>query len=480
MTVNNVNLPMELIQVIKTDEVQDSDKKQTVYADTMTCNLEKFSTNKCNRCKKDFAQMGPKPFKMCEHCRILQRERSKRWKVKTKNKEGVCTRCGTELPQDSIYVMCEHCRGILRSGKANRFLEGRCVHCSGPNSDEGVYKVCRKCREKDKIRRLTLEQEGLCNRCSMVLPREREGHKVCISCRIKKKSYTTSNQTDLSLSSNPVRNIDETQLYTTNNISKDSTISDTDRALASEIAHYATQANNNNIIENISATTNIDDDNELMNDKVYIQAKRALEDDKLDYITKRKHSENYQDITIDNDNIRHNVGNDDLNENTEFNHDGITNYEDHILLSNNSKTLDENMLLSETFNIHHDHSQLNQQLKQLSQFTRHSVRDDGNSKYVDQSVLVDLNGLEDIGIDYDINVDDDDEVEGGREDDSSNNDANNAEDEEEKETMLRHVRAVQAGLLSNTAEQSDAEMEAAVEAVAVAAAVARGRGEKNE
>ncbi|ODQ48951.1 hypothetical protein PICMEDRAFT_75573 [Pichia membranifaciens NRRL Y-2026] len=136
----------------------------------------------------------------------------------------------------------------------------------------------------------------------------------------------------------------------------------------------------------------------------------------------------------------------------------------------NEKPLHENMMLSQSFSIPHDHSQLNRQLKQLSQYTSHSSTSGGDIEDDDdESVLVNLDGLEEIGMGYDLN-----DVEA----ETSTVRGENVEYEEEKETMLRHVRAVQAGLLSSTGEPSDAEIAAAVEAVAVAAAVARSRGEE--
>ena len=143
-----------------------------------------------------------------------------------------------------------------------------------------------------------------------------------------------------------------------------------------------------------------------------------------------------------------------------------------------------------------DHSELNQQLKQLTRYTSHSQQDNGtlaedDSKFDDQSVLVDLNGLGDLDIDYhmdvsdtigghhntndcNVNADHDEE-----EDNDDNGDEEDDDDYDENEKMLRHVREVQAGLLSNTSEPSDAEIAAAVEAVAVAAAVARGNKQKD-
>ncbi|GAV26859.1 hypothetical protein PMKS-000319 [Pichia membranifaciens] len=130
----------------------------------------------------------------------------------------------------------------------------------------------------------------------------------------------------------------------------------------------------------------------------------------------------------------------------------------------------ENMMLPQSFSIPHDHSQLNRQLKQLSQYTSHASTSGGdNGDDDDESVLVDLDDLESIGMGYDM-----EDVDA----EASTVGEGNVEYEEEKETMLRHVRAVQAGLLSSTAEPSDAEMAAAVEAVAVAAAVARSREEE--
>ncbi|GEQ66955.1 hypothetical protein JCM33374_g618 [Metschnikowia sp. JCM 33374] len=180
--------------------------------------------SKCSRCKKDFVQRlvspqetgkgkstEPKIFKLCFHCRDLQRQRSRRWQKKTKDKEGACRRCGSEIPVDQQrFVLCPQCRKSLRIRKANRAAQGRCVHCSGPitssikddspdgessedpesrrSSVAGSFKVCQRCRENDKIRRTNLERMGNCNRCAKALTPEDQGkHKVCFTCRQKKK-----------------------------------------------------------------------------------------------------------------------------------------------------------------------------------------------------------------------------------------------------------------------------------------------------
>ena len=179
----------------------------------------------CSRCKKDFDQqvviskeeqeksVNPKVFKLCQHCRELQRQRSRRWQKKTKEKVGVCRRCGNDIPIElQKYVLCATCRQNLRYRKANRAKQGRCVHCSGPldtsilpNEDgsEGTdadgrpktksFKVCKRCRENDKIRRNNLERLGNCNRCAKPLPEEEVGkHKVCRACRSKKRKSSSS------------------------------------------------------------------------------------------------------------------------------------------------------------------------------------------------------------------------------------------------------------------------------------------------
>lgn len=177
--------------------------------------------SKCSRCKKEFTQslivakdsfLGkfgtePKIFKLCDHCRDLQRERLRRWQKKTKDKQGACRRCGNDIPADQQkYVLCPLCRQNLRIRKANRAAQGKCVHCSGPinlliineeHTDENgrrssvagnSYKVCQRCRENDKIRRTNLERMGNCNRCAKALSSEEQGrHKVCLNCRQKKK-----------------------------------------------------------------------------------------------------------------------------------------------------------------------------------------------------------------------------------------------------------------------------------------------------
>lgn len=192
----------------------------------------KYLRSLCSRCKKEFDQalivpktnepedatgdkplVEPKVFKLCQHCRELQRQRSRRWQKKTKEKIGVCRRCGNDIPPElQKFVLCLNCRQNLRFRKANRAKQGRCVHCSGPldtsiinNSEDGTerkeknFKVCKRCRENDKIRRNNLEKMGNCNRCAKPLLEEDIGkHKVCRNCRNKKKK---SNLTD---SINPI------------------------------------------------------------------------------------------------------------------------------------------------------------------------------------------------------------------------------------------------------------------------------------
>lgn len=185
----------------------------------------------CSRCKKDFDQpliipttnnkdggvakflTEPKLFKLCQHCRDLQRQRLRRWQKKTKDKQGACRRCGSDIPvEEQKFVLCPLCRQNLRKRKANRAAQGRCVHCLGPldasiitedgkkeEKDEdgnvrprmGNYKVCERCRENDKIRRTNLEKMGNCNRCAKTLDALDVGkHKVCLSCRTRKKKLS--------------------------------------------------------------------------------------------------------------------------------------------------------------------------------------------------------------------------------------------------------------------------------------------------
>lgn len=176
---------------------------------------------RCSRCKKEFLQAGassekkeggeggegstesePRIFKLCHHCRELQRQRSRRWQKKTKDKLGACRRCGVVIPpNEQKYVLCPQCRRSLRVRKANRAAQGKCVHCLGPiqipnqeletynkGSVPGQYKVCQRCRDNDKIRRTNLERMGNCNRCAKaLLPSDQGVHKVCSGCRQKKK-----------------------------------------------------------------------------------------------------------------------------------------------------------------------------------------------------------------------------------------------------------------------------------------------------
>ena len=203
-----------------------------------------FETS-CTRCKKVFLQLvyvsqeqeksksEPKFFKLCQHCRDLQRKRSRRWQIKTKNKTGTCRRCGLVIPEDQQkYVLCPSCRENLRTRKANRAAQGKCVHCSGPleasiiASDDmtklketvkhGSFKVCQRCRKNDKIRRTNLERKGHCNRCAKSLhPDDFGRHKVCLHCRSRKRRSNSSSETydnrapnsgidELSLLNNPL------------------------------------------------------------------------------------------------------------------------------------------------------------------------------------------------------------------------------------------------------------------------------------
>ncbi|ODV84337.1 hypothetical protein CANARDRAFT_8691 [[Candida] arabinofermentans NRRL YB-2248] len=148
----------------------------------------------CNRCKKQFPCEAGKNFKMCSHCRELQRQRSRRWQMRTKQKEGACRRCGSPIPKEHAqYVLCEHCRMSLRTRKVKRALAGKCVHCSGPNDSlDGKFKVCTRCRNNDKMRRSNLEKMGACNRCANPLNEADSDHKVCVNCRTKKTRRATN------------------------------------------------------------------------------------------------------------------------------------------------------------------------------------------------------------------------------------------------------------------------------------------------
>ncbi|KAK6204981.1 uncharacterized protein RJT21DRAFT_111525 [Scheffersomyces amazonensis] len=200
-------------------------------------NGDQMLRSTCSRCKKEFEQQiiipqqrlgsdnkflaEPKIYKLCHHCRELQRQRSRRWQKKTKDKEGVCRRCGSEISiEDQKFVLCPSCRQNLRTRKANRAAQGICVHCSGPldgsiitdskseskdltfnssinnlgslnlKSSKPNYKVCQRCRENDKIRRTNLEKLEKCNRCARTLDDFDKGkHKVCSICRNKKRKY---------------------------------------------------------------------------------------------------------------------------------------------------------------------------------------------------------------------------------------------------------------------------------------------------
>lgn len=177
-------------------------------------NLRKFATSDCNRCRKTFAQMGSKPYKMCSHCRFLQRQRSKRWQQKTKSKDGVCRRCGTAHGPESKFVLCLHCRDILRRTKASRVREGKCVHCSGPNLEGGSYKVCKRCRDRDKLRRVQLEDLGNCNRCAEKMPMD-DTHKLCVSCRAKKSKESIAHSSSNTSNGNNLQLLDQLEDSTT-------------------------------------------------------------------------------------------------------------------------------------------------------------------------------------------------------------------------------------------------------------------------
>lgn len=203
---------------------------------------QKSVVSQCTRCKKEFVQVITVPpkdgdssnnnsskqvtgqtklFKLCHHCRELQRQRSRRWQMKTKDRKGVCRRCGIEIPfNEQKYVLCANCRLNLRTRKAGRASQGKCIHCSGFLEDDQVsddllmmnesssvdeygkhspksstFRVCQKCRGKDKLRRHNLEQMGYCNRCTRALdPQDQGRFKVCGECRMKKRQYGNKSQ----------------------------------------------------------------------------------------------------------------------------------------------------------------------------------------------------------------------------------------------------------------------------------------------
>ncbi|ODV71264.1 uncharacterized protein CYBJADRAFT_192036 [Cyberlindnera jadinii NRRL Y-1542] len=170
-----------------------------------TVNESGVGVAQCTRCKKDYAIYNGKVFKLCPHCRELQRLRSRRWQEKTKATSGSCRRCGTAIPQDqSKYVLCPPCRLNLRNTKAQRLEKGKCVHCSGEN-DSQTFKVCFRCRAKDRERRRQLELNNQCNRCSSKLSNEDMGRKVCLNCRNRNRNKKSSSaeKTTIMTSSQP-------------------------------------------------------------------------------------------------------------------------------------------------------------------------------------------------------------------------------------------------------------------------------------
>lgn len=475
-------------------------------------NVISNNVSKCNRCKKDFSQIGTKSFKMCEQCRISQRQRSRRWQRRTKQKDGVCTRCATILPVESKkYVLCQHCRDMLRSRKANRYLEGKCVHCSGPNDEEGIYKVCKRCRERDRLRRLTLENAGFCNRCSQKLDDDQKQHKICFNCRLKKKRSNTINNTDLSVQEPKiVRDIEIDQLFSDNkqqikkqkrgNMRPKSNIPDIKPPFISDTNEII---NINKSVNNCHSNGNDNEDilnkpntviKENTNTEVYSLIKGN--DDKHRF-------DDLDDINMD----------DSQNSTAEMDRlkKEIESYNNNILIegTDNDKSIEDHILLSEAFGLHdhqnengqdqdqdqdQDHSQLNQQLKQLSQFANQQNNNtlddvdmnvdvnvnDNVGKYDDNdSVLVDLDNLGDIeinyGIDEHVNNMNKSNSENGNVDDEDDDD-DDEEDEAEKAAMIRHVHAVQAGLTLNSTEPSDADIVAAV--AALAASVGNDRDNK--
>ncbi|KAF7999402.1 hypothetical protein HF325_006078 [Metschnikowia pulcherrima] len=118
----------------------------------LTADGENVIQSKCSRCKKEFVQRlvkpaetgkaktnEPKVYKLCFHCRDLQRQRSRRWQKKTKDKEGACRRCGSEIPLDQ-----QKRTNLERMGNCNR-----CAKALTPD-EQGKHKVCFTCRQKKK------------------------------------------------------------------------------------------------------------------------------------------------------------------------------------------------------------------------------------------------------------------------------------------------------------------------------------------
>ena len=473
ITIMDVGSPFRTIKFNNKDEV-------TLCDDMLEENKQKFPLGKCNRCKKDFAQMGVKQFKMCEHCRIQQRERSKRWQKQTREKDGVCSRCGTELPPDSgKFVLCLHCREMLRSWKSNRFVEGKCIHCSGPNINQDMYKVCERCRENSKLRRKTLEMQGACNRCSKTLSNDERNFKVCSECRSRKRLCKPAMETSISIEEG--LSFNKTENHGLINLAK---------VIVTDIDEL-----------NMESFDNIDlsdvDKPKKRIVKINSNTEKSLDKD--------KDKEILLNDEIDADFIYSNV--DDSFENV------IDAYNNEFGLDNTDKHI---KMLTESFN--RDHSQLNHQLNQLTQFTNDEITTqnildtktdnesavksnnnnyfeneksyviDGENSNVDDGDAIDLNNIENIDIDYTGSKED---ISASVEDlqreievktmgnDNINEHVNEHESEHENEhendTVLLHVKAIQDELISETDKSNDKELEEAVEAVAVAVAVANSR-----
>lgn len=143
----------------------------------------------CSRCKKVFEQEEERFYKLCPHCRELQRQRSKRWQLRTKEKVGVCTRCGTNIPEDqNQFVLCPNCRISLRSKKVSRGLLSKCIHCASALDADCKFKVCDRCRDNDRSRRRNLELNGFCVRCAKSLLNEAGKSKICEMCKDRRNN----------------------------------------------------------------------------------------------------------------------------------------------------------------------------------------------------------------------------------------------------------------------------------------------------
>ena len=106
---------------------------------------------------------------------------------------GLCTRCGCENKTE--YEACKECRDEYNRKNNNRrksyLVEGVCTGCGSKLPDAYNWRSCKECRakyaEKERRRSKKRKSSNLCVRCGGIL--DGSGSYICVNCYMSTNEY---------------------------------------------------------------------------------------------------------------------------------------------------------------------------------------------------------------------------------------------------------------------------------------------------